>query len=151
VRNAYHHRTPISQALPLTDISIPLDPFAVAVGTGLLTSVVAGRGLVYGLDQTPRQWRKTAEWSLVGGAAVVVVLGDLLSTLYTKQHYAVDVIAGALIAGLADLTFLRGYPLEAVDVADRRLAPRRALGVVAIYGTLIVLLWVVYVSGLVVV
>jgi membrane-associated phospholipid phosphatase len=318
----------------MSDISIALDPFAVAVGTGLLASVVAGKGLVYGLDFVPQRWRKTVEWSLVGGAAVAAILGDLLSkgpwgerafafllatlpgviayvawrtmlasavvslvpfyfaigsptpdrtlhapllaldravylqpawelvysslgvfvllpllvvrqqqlfrralkaylmvlivayvgflayptvgprpakvigedffawwlrlnysldwryncfpslhvahafvsaltsyrvhnrvgfaalcwaslvgisTLYTKQHYAVDVIAGALIAYVAYVLFLRGHPRDTVADADRRQAPRRALGVIAIYGILVVFLWVLYQTGMVVV
>lgn len=63
----------------MSDISIALDPFAIAVGAGLLASVVAGRGVVYGLDFVPQGWRKTAEWSLVGGGAVAAIVGDLLS------------------------------------------------------------------------
>jgi len=318
----------------MSDISIALDPFAVAVGMGLLASVVVGRGVVYGLDFVPQYWRRTAEWSLVGGAAVAAVMGDLLSkgpwgdrvfafllatlpgliaylawrtmlastvislvpfyfaigspapdrtlhapyialdrmvplqpgwelvytslgvfvllplfvvrqkqlfhgalkaylmvlivayvgflayptvgprpaavigddfftwwlrlnyaldwryncfpslhvahafvsaltayrvhqrvglaavvwaslvgvsTLYTKQHYAVDVIAGALMAYVAYILFLRGYPRDAVAEADRRLAPRRASGLIAIYAILVVLLWVLYQTGMVVV
>lgn len=318
----------------MTDISIALDPFAVAVGTGLLTSVAAGRGLVYALDQIPREWRRTTEWSLVGGAAVAAIAGDLLSkgvwgdrafafllatlpgliaylawrtmlasavvslvpfyfaigapapdrtlhapamaldrlvsvqpawelvytslcvfvllpllvvrqkplfhralkayllvlivayvgfivyptvgprpatvsgddffawwlrlnyaldwryncfpslhvahafvsaltsyrvhkkvgvaaviwaclvgvsTLYTRQHYAADVIAGALAACVAYVLFLRSYPRDAVPQIDRRLAPRRALTVVAIYGILVAVLWIVFQTGTVVV
>jgi membrane-associated phospholipid phosphatase len=70
-----------------------------------------------------------------------------VSTLYTKQHYAVDVIAGAFIAYVAYLLFLRGYARERVPEIDRRHAPRRALIVVAIYGLGIAFLVVLYQSG----
>src|SRR5258708_1576110 len=43
-----------------------------------------------------------------------------VSTLFAKQHYVVDVIAGALLAYVAYVLFLRGYPREAVPESDRR-------------------------------
>ena len=67
-----------------------------------------------------------------------------VSTLYTKQHYVVDVIAGALAACAAYLLFLRSYPRDAVADADRRRAPVRALGVAALYGVVIGVFWVIY-------
>jgi membrane-associated phospholipid phosphatase len=318
----------------MSDTSVPLDPFAVAVGTGLLASVVAGRAVVCGLDVVPQRWRKAAEWSLVGGAAVAAIVGDLVSkglwgdrvfafllatlpgliaylawrtmlasavvslvpfyfaigapapnrtlhapyialdhavslqpgwelvytslcvfvllpllivrqkelfhralkaylmvlivayigflayptvgprpatvigddfftwwlrlnyaldwryncfpslhvahafvsaltayrvhervgltavvwaslvgvsTLYTKQHYAVDVIGGALMAYGAYVLFLRGYPRDAIAEVDRRLAPRRALGVIAMYGIIVICLWTLYKTRMIVV
>ena len=50
-----------------------------------------------------------------------------VSTLYTKQHYVADVVAGALLAFVAHLLFLRGHARENVPEADRRLAPLRAM------------------------
>jgi len=35
-----------------------------------------------------------------------------LSTLFTKQHYILDVVAGVVLASLAYITFLRDYPRE---------------------------------------
>jgi membrane-associated phospholipid phosphatase len=67
-----------------------------------------------------------------------------VSTLYTKQHYIVDVIAGALAASAAYVLFLRRYPREALAESDRRLAPLRALGVVGIWGTMVAGFWVAY-------
>jgi membrane-associated phospholipid phosphatase len=80
----------------------------------------------------------------VGTAACVWALLIGVSTLYTKQHYAVDVMAGALIGYVAYLVLLRSYPREDVPEADRRLAPRRALGAVVAFGVLIGSLWVLY-------
>ncbi len=67
-----------------------------------------------------------------------------ISTLYTKQHYVVDVIAGALVAFVAYLLFLRSYPREAVPENDRRRAPYRALGVVALFAITVAGFWVAY-------
>lgn len=67
-----------------------------------------------------------------------------VATLFTKQHYVVDVIAGVAIAFVAYAVFLRGYPREAVSKTDRRRAPMRALGAVAVYGIVIVCFLVAY-------
>jgi membrane-associated phospholipid phosphatase len=61
----------------------------------------------------------------VGAAAGLWAALIGISTLYTKQHYAADVIAGVLSAAVADVLFLRTYPREAVPEADRRRAPMR--------------------------
>ncbi len=80
----------------------------------------------------------------VGAAAALWATLIGVSTLYTKQHYAVDVIAGALAAGLAYVLFLRTYPREAVAEDDRRRAPVRAAGVAAIFAIMIAGFWVAY-------
>lgn len=67
-----------------------------------------------------------------------------VSALYTKQHYFVDVIAGAFAASIAYVVFLRGYPREAVAETDRRLAPLRALSVMGIFGIMVAGFWVAY-------
>jgi len=67
-----------------------------------------------------------------------------VSTLYTKQHYVVDVIAGALMAYLAYGLFLRSHPLEAVPESDHRRAPARALAGVGIFAMMVAGLWVEY-------
>ncbi len=74
-----------------------------------------------------------------------------VSTLFTKQHYAVDVLAGALLAWLAYICFLRGYPRERVPEEDRRLAPRRAAAVGGLYALAIAGFWILYKTGTVVV
>ena len=73
-----------------------------------------------------------------------------VSTLFTKQHYAVDVIVGALMGVAASSAILRGYPREAVAEADRRLAPRRALAAAGLFAATIVFLWMLYLAGVVV-
>jgi membrane-associated phospholipid phosphatase len=67
-----------------------------------------------------------------------------VSTLYTKQHYVVDALAGALAAYVAYVLFLRGYPREAVPEHDRRRAPVRALAVAGIFGIAVAGFWVAY-------
>ena len=51
----------------------------------------------------------------VGVAAVLWATLVGVSTLFTKQHYAVDVIAGAIMAYAAYVLFLRQYPRELVE------------------------------------
>lgn len=84
----------------------------------------------------------------VGIAAVVWSILIGLSTVYTKQHYAVDAIAGALISVCAYGLFLRARPRSPIDAVDRALAPRRALIVVAVYLCVIGLFWTAYRLGL---
>ncbi len=74
-----------------------------------------------------------------------------VSTLYTKQHYAVDVIAGGFLAYVAYLIFLRGYARELIPERDRREAPRRALAVAGIYGIVVACFWVLFKTRIVVV
>ncbi len=67
-----------------------------------------------------------------------------LSTLYTKQHYVADAVAGALLAFSVSHLFLSGYPREATPAAERRLAPVLALGAFSVYGLGLVGLWTAY-------
>ena len=50
-----------------------------------------------------------------------------LSTLFTKQHYVLDVVGGVALAGVAWLFFVRGCPPDAVPERERRLAPALAV------------------------
>jgi membrane-associated phospholipid phosphatase len=59
-----------------------------------------------------------------------------LSTLFTKQHYVLDVISGALLAYAAHAVFLRGFPPEAVPALDRRLAPLLAGTAAGVYAVI---------------
>jgi membrane-associated phospholipid phosphatase len=67
-----------------------------------------------------------------------------VSTLYTKQHYILDVIAGILLAGVAYAVFLHNYPRGDIPQADRRLAPVIASGIIGIIGLVVACMWVVY-------
>lgn len=70
-----------------------------------------------------------------------------VSTLFAKQHFAIDVIAGAALAFVAYFVFLSGYPREAVPEWERRLAPRRAVAVIAVFGLFVASFWLCYASG----
>jgi membrane-associated phospholipid phosphatase len=84
----------------------------------------------------------------VGAVAGVWAFLVGLSTLYTKQHYVLDVIAGMLLAYVAYVVFLRSYPREDVPERERRLAPALALGAAGIYALIVAGLWFVYaISG----
>jgi membrane-associated phospholipid phosphatase len=83
----------------------------------------------------------------LGIAAVLWAVLVSVSTLFTKQHYFVDIIAGALMAAIAYLLFLRGFPRAAVSEDDRRLAPRRALGGAAVFVAALGAFYVFYASG----
>jgi membrane-associated phospholipid phosphatase len=71
------------------------------------------------------------------------------STLFTKQHYAVDVVAGAAVGLAAYVAFLRPYPREAVPEPDRRRAPIRALVAVGVYAIVVAGFWVIYQTGMI--
>jgi membrane-associated phospholipid phosphatase len=75
-----------------------------------------------------------------------MICGSLvgLSTLFTKQHYILDVIAGVLLAFTAYAIFLRSYSRDDVPDLDRRLAPVLALCVIAILGIALACFWVAY-------
>lgn len=67
-----------------------------------------------------------------------------LSTLFTKQHYVLDVVAGIALAVGAWALFIRGYRrADAID-GERRRTPRRALVVVWLYALLLLVLAVAY-------
>lgn len=70
-----------------------------------------------------------------------------VATLYTKQHYVLDVVTGVLLAGVAYAVFLRGYPREGIAELDRRVAPVLALGLIGLLGLVVACFWVVYRSG----
>jgi membrane-associated phospholipid phosphatase len=80
----------------------------------------------------------------VGGIALFWASLVGLSTLFTKQHYVVDVIGGAVSAYAAYLLFLRGFPRHLIAEDTRRLAPRRALWVAAAYALTIACFWIAY-------
>lgn len=80
----------------------------------------------------------------VGMAALLCASLVGLSTLFTKQHYVLDVIAGVFLACVAYALFLRKHRREEVPELDRRLAPALALITVALAGLGVAGAWVVY-------
>ncbi len=66
------------------------------------------------------------------------------STLFTKQHYVADVISGVALAGVAYVVFLRNCPRVAFAELDRRGAPVLVLGLIAIYGLVVIGFWAAY-------
>jgi membrane-associated phospholipid phosphatase len=73
-------------------------------------------------------------------AALVAV-----STLFTKQHYVLDVIAGVFLAVVAYSVLLRRFPRERVPERDRRVAPALALCTAGIVAFATFSYWLVYV------
>jgi membrane-associated phospholipid phosphatase len=80
----------------------------------------------------------------VGVVAGVWALLVGMSTLYTKQHYFLDVIGGMFLAYAAYVIVLRSYPREAVPERERRLAPALAMLAFGVYGLMLVGLWFIY-------
>ncbi len=70
-----------------------------------------------------------------------------VSTLFTKQHYVLDVVAGGFLAMVAYGIFLRGYPSGRIPEFDRRVAPALALCVGAIAAVGLAASWLAYLWG----
>lgn len=84
----------------------------------------------------------------VGAAAAAWAALIGVSTVYTKQHFVVDAMAGAIIGLLAYAIFLRGRPFEPIADVERRLTARRAGYVIAAYTFVVAMFWVGYQLGL---
>jgi membrane-associated phospholipid phosphatase len=84
----------------------------------------------------------------LGTTLVVCATLVAVSTLFTKQHYVADVVAGALLAVIAYAVFLARYPQQPTSALDRRAAPLLALVVSGIVGVLFMGAWVAYRMGL---
>ncbi len=82
-----------------------LDPFAAAVGIGLLGSLIACPAVAYSLGLLPPGWRRPAEWLLVVGAVVVAILAGSLSLGPAAGVYLLAALPG-LVAYLAARTLL---------------------------------------------
>jgi membrane-associated phospholipid phosphatase len=78
----------------------------------------------------------------LGCAALVAI-----STVFIKQHYVADVIAGILLAVLACAFFFRNHDRGSVPALDRRVAPFLALIVGGFVGCVVASYWVAYVVG----
>ena len=79
----------------------------------------------------------------LGLATLVCASLVAISTLFTKQHYIVDVLAGMLLAVAAYAIILR-YPRQNIPELDRRIAPVLALGILAVVGLGVVGFWIAY-------
>jgi membrane-associated phospholipid phosphatase len=71
-----------------------------------------------------------------------------VATVYTKQHYAIDALAGVVVAFAGAAIFLRRPAGEDSSVEDRLLAPGRALFAVAAYLAAVAVFWIAYRMGL---
>lgn len=80
----------------------------------------------------------------VGAGAIGCASLVAISTLFTKQHYALDVIAGIALAGAAYLLFLRTYPRSAVPEGDRRAAAQLSAGLIALLALAHLAVWIGY-------
>ncbi len=83
----------------------------------------------------------------VGAAAFLWAFMVGLSTVYTKQHYVLDVAGGFALAAVGYVVFLRPYPREAIPENERLLAPLLAVCASAIYGLIVLALWGAYFIG----
>jgi membrane-associated phospholipid phosphatase len=81
-----------------------------------------------------------------GAAACAMLVG--VSTLFSKQHYVLDVVGGMLLAALAYVVVLRGCPREQVPEIDQRVAPAMALAAAGIAALGTMCLWVAYLMNL---
>jgi membrane-associated phospholipid phosphatase len=70
-----------------------------------------------------------------------------LSTLFAKQHYVLDVLAGAALAGVAYVLFLREFPRDRIPERERRLAPAFAAATAGIVVVGLMCFWVAYRLG----
>jgi membrane-associated phospholipid phosphatase len=83
----------------------------------------------------------------VGILAMIVATLVALSTLFTKQHYVLDVIGGVALALVAYGMMLRGHPSSQISESDRRAAPALALCVSAVVAVGLATSWLAYVWG----
>lgn len=83
----------------------------------------------------------------LGIIAVVCASLVALSTLFTKQHYVADLVAGILLAVVAYGLFLRSHSREDVPVPHRRVAPALALCLCGVVSFGVACFWVAYQLG----
>jgi membrane-associated phospholipid phosphatase len=83
----------------------------------------------------------------VGRAAFVWASLVAVSTLFTKQHYLLDVIGGMALAYGACRFALRDFRGDGIPPRERELAPTLALVAVGVYGLMLVWFWLLYAAG----
>ena len=84
----------------------------------------------------------------LGIGAILCAVLVAVSTLYSKQHYVLDVVSGTLLAVLAYALFFRGYSRREVPELDRRVAPVLAFVALAIVSLGFACSWLAYLLGL---
>ncbi|HUQ28220.1 MAG TPA: phosphatase PAP2 family protein, partial [Usitatibacter sp.] len=84
----------------------------------------------------------------VGTVAIAWATLVALSTLFTKQHYVLDVVGGVALAFAAHAIFLRTYPREANPDRERVYAPVMAAGAAAVYAVILLVFWTLYFFGI---
>jgi len=80
----------------------------------------------------------------IGIIATVSATLVAISTLFTKQHYVLDVVAGGCLAFVAHAIFLRRYRTDQIPAFDRRVAPALALCVSAVVAAGLAASWLAY-------
>ena len=83
----------------------------------------------------------------LGVIALVSAILVAASTLFTKQHYVLDVVTGSLLALVAYAIFLHDFPSDRIPDLDRRAAPALALSVSAVVAVVLAGAWLAYVAG----
>lgn len=83
----------------------------------------------------------------LGVIAILCAALVALSTLFTKQHYVLDLLAGILLASAAYALFLRGHSRASVPEFDRRVAPALGLCVGGVVSLGVACLWMAYLLG----
>lgn len=89
-------------------------------------------------------WRVHRGVGLAAGLWAALIA---LSTLFTKQHYVIDVISGLALAGVAYVVFLRHCPHVPLAELDRRAAPVLVGWAIGIHGLLVAGFWLAYLLG----
>ncbi len=89
-------------------------------------------------------WRVHARLGALALACAAVVG---LSTLFTKQHYAVDVFGGFVLAWAAYAAFLRGFARGDATDSERRAAPAVAIALIGGIGLWVAVGWLFYLAG----
>jgi membrane-associated phospholipid phosphatase len=79
----------------------------------------------------------------VGTAAGLCAMTIGISTLFTKQHYILDVIAGIILACVAYALFLRNRSIK-IPEFDRRIAPVVTIIIIGTIGLGVIGFWIVY-------
>jgi membrane-associated phospholipid phosphatase len=83
----------------------------------------------------------------LGVIAVIAAALVAASTLFTKQHYVLDVLAGSVLALVAYAIFLHRFPRDRMPDLDRRAAPALALCVSAAVAVVLTGAWLAYLWG----